>query len=67
MSTNRNIIIDLERMKGEKINNISHYNNAVQRQIIQNQQKMYILKYKNEVQNKYQSKFYGIKTYNCNC
>jgi len=61
----RNILIDLERMKGEKINNISHYNNAVQRQIIQNQQKMFIMRHNNTLKNIQPS--YGGKHYDCNC
>lgn len=47
---NINILIDLERMKGESINNISQYNHALQRQVIYNQQRMHILKYKNDNQ-----------------
>lgn len=47
---NINIIIDLERLKGEKINSISQYNNAMQRQIIQNQQKMHLLNHKKNLQ-----------------
>lgn len=43
-----NIIMDLERLKGEKITNINDYNNATQRQIVQNQQKMQLLKHKND-------------------
>jgi hypothetical protein len=32
---NVNAVIHLERLKGEKINNISQYNNAVRRQVNQ--------------------------------
>lgn len=65
---NINIIIDLERLKGEKINNISQYNNAVQRQVIQNQQKLQILKHHNDNQNQTTlSKIKEIKQIDCDC
>lgn len=65
---NINAIIDLERLKGEKINNISQYNNAMQRQVIQNQQKMQILKYQNSNQNQNAiSKIKDINFTDCNC
>ena len=72
--SNINIIMDLERMKGEQINNISQYNHAVQRQVIQNQQRTQLLKYKNNqpLQNEYEllvarTKPYALKRYNCAC
>ena len=65
---NVNAIIDLERLKGEKINNISQYNNAMQRQVIQNQQKLQILKYHNETQIQSNiSKIKEIKRLDCDC
>ena len=64
---NLNIIMELERLKGEKINSISKYNSANQRQIIQGQQRMLFLKYKNDNQYKQQITYTGIKNYNCNC
>ena len=62
---NLNIIMELERLKGEKINNVSQYNNAVQRQVNMSRNRLDILKYKNEIHNK-QIIYTGIKT-NCNC
>lgn len=46
-SNNKNILIDLEKMKGSNINNITQYNAALRSQVIQNQQKNHILKYTN--------------------
>jgi len=67
---NVNAIIDLERLKGEKINNISQYNNAMQRQVIQNQQKLQILKHQNNSQNQTQNDISKLKNFNvvdCDC
>lgn len=67
---NVNAVIDLERLKGEKINNISQYNNAMQRQVIQNQQKLQILKHQNENYNQNQMNISKLKDFNvtdCNC
>lgn len=63
---NVNAIIDLERLKGEKINNISQYNNAMQRQVIQNQQKLQILKHQNQTEIN-SSKIKDITIVDCNC
>ena len=61
-----NAIIDLERLKGEKISNISQYNNAMQRQVIQNQQKLQILKHYNENQAVI-SKIKEVNPFDCEC
>ena len=63
---NINAIIDLERLKGEKISNISQYNNAMQRQVIQNQQKLQILKHYNENQAVI-SKIKEVNPFDCEC
>jgi hypothetical protein len=63
---NINVIIDLERLKGEKISNISQYNNAMQRQVIQNQQKLQILKHYNENQVAI-SKIKEVNQFDCEC
>lgn len=63
---NINAIIDLERLKGEKISNISQYNNAMQRQVIQNQQKLQILKHYNENQVVI-SKIKEVNPFDCDC
>lgn len=44
---NVNAILELEKLKGRKINNVSQYNHAVQCQIIQKQQQCEILKHYN--------------------
>lgn len=68
MDRNRNIIIELERLKGEQISNISQYNSAYRRQIIQSQQRMRLLKYKNDTQSQTQADTtYDVKSYNCDC
>jgi hypothetical protein len=65
---NVNIIIDLERLKGEKISNISQYNNAMQRQVIQNQQKLQILKHQNENPSQLtRSNIKEVKNADCGC
>jgi ABC-type Fe2+-enterobactin transport system substrate-binding protein len=61
---NINILMDLERMKGDTIQNISQYNHAVQRQVIQHQQKMQIIKYKNDNQSQSVIQYNSLKS-NC--
>jgi hypothetical protein len=56
---NRNVLIDLEKLKGSNINNMIQYNNAIQRQLLQNEQKNHILKYTN---NQFHSELVTIKS-----
>jgi hypothetical protein len=39
LNIKRNVLIDLEKLKGSNINNMIQYNNAIQRQLVQNEQK----------------------------
>lgn len=49
MTINKNInaIIELEKLKGSNITNITQYNHAVQSQVIQHRYKAQLLKHKN--------------------